>query len=84
MVISFDNFLPNLIAGLLFFAICAVAIVILFKVGIALFRRLKGTDAVVKVLSLVGLLVVLFVLGIVMLWCAFFALYFLGGGGPLR
>ena len=84
MVISFDNLLPNLVAGLLFLAICVASIVILLKIGISLFKRLRGTDAVVKILAIVGLLVLLFVLGIVMMWCAFFALYFLGGGGALR
>lgn len=45
MAISFDNFLPNLVGGVLFLAVLAVAIFILFKIGASVFRRLRHTNA---------------------------------------
>lgn len=84
MVISYDNFFSNLIAGVVFFALCGVAIFILYKIGAFVFRRLKNTDVIVKILPIIRLLTALFVLGIAMFWFAFFAFYYIGGGGPLR
>jgi hypothetical protein len=84
MAISFDNFLPNLIAGAVFLAVCALAVFVIVFLGVYVFRRLKNTHPVVKVLTLVGFVVMLFILGMVLFWLAFLALYHLGGGGPLR
>lgn len=84
MAISFDNFFPKIIGSVLFLAICGAGIFILFKIGTFVFKRLKNTDPVVKCLTIIGLLFVLFFLLIVTFWGAFFALYYIGGGGPLR